>query len=147
MGDINGIALGNIKTITEEYPSVSDGLFSMPRSAMTQSEAFVNQPPSHLSNHSRTTLIMHGTWALKADWWKPKGDFYEFINPLCNYSAHPFSWSGKNKHSARQVAANDLKSYIENKVKTKEIDIYAQSLSLIHNRRSRRTKRQKTRTQ
>jgi pimeloyl-ACP methyl ester carboxylesterase len=126
MGDINDIALDNIRTITEEYPGVSDGLFSMPRSAMVQSDTFVNQPPSN-QIVSRTTLIMHGTWALKTDWWKPKGNFYEYINPMCNFTAHPFSWSGKNKHDARKVATEDLKSYVENHVKTEEVDIYAHS--------------------
>ena len=65
------------------------------------------------------TILIHGTWARKKQWWRQGGDFWRYLRgdpkqgvrgiapDLYDY-IHPFSWSGDNKHNSRVVAADEL---------------------------------------
>ena len=55
-------------------------------------------------------IIIHGTFASKALWYKPGGDFYETLKKNIPYHSTlvPFVWSGENNHAARVQAAHRL---------------------------------------
>ena len=60
-----------------------------------------------------TTIIVHGTWAAGADWWKDTGNpnFWSYVKGLTatlHGGADAYKWSGANQHTDRVVAAVDL---------------------------------------
>jgi hypothetical protein len=66
---------------------------------------------------SRTSLLVHGTFAKNGDWWQPGGDFHEFIlkrvRPDLYGAADRFDWSGGYSDSARSLAAAELSDWVE----------------------------------
>lgn len=61
------------------------------------------------------SLLIHGTHAYQGNWWRPRGDFYEYLVNglkvnLCKRSS-PWCWSGEVSANARRIAAEDLASY------------------------------------
>jgi pimeloyl-ACP methyl ester carboxylesterase len=59
-----------------------------------------------------SSTMIHGTWAWKGDWWRPRGDFHRFIlqnhrKNLFNRGAR-FSWSGALSDKQRRIAAEDF---------------------------------------
>ena len=68
---------------------------------------------------SRTSTIVHGTWASGSDWWKPEvpGDFFSYmkasVDPTLYAGADRFGWSGGYSDAARALAAADLKAWVE----------------------------------
>jgi len=65
----------------------------------------------------RITIMIHGTWASGETWWRPGGDFFQFVKDELErpdlYGAKDlFQWSGKNWESSRRTAANDLNSWL-----------------------------------
>ena len=62
------------------------------------------------------TVIIHGTWAKKQDWYKPGGDFHTYIlnNVYPDVYGDPdfFFWSGGYSHARRRDAANKLVSWV-----------------------------------
>lgn len=63
------------------------------------------------------STMIHGTWAWKGDWWRPRGDFHEFIlqnhRPNLYSRGAKFSWSGALRAGQRQLAASDFRSWAE----------------------------------
>lgn len=59
-----------------------------------------------------STTIVHGTWAAGGDWWRPQGDFYDYLLPDAapDLYAGPdlFAWSGAWSNSARRKGAGQL---------------------------------------
>lgn len=65
--------------------------------------------------------MIHGTWAWKGDWWRPRpGSFHEFIlhNHRENLYAEGarFSWSGAYSRSDREQAGIDFYDWATSKV-------------------------------
>lgn len=66
---------------------------------------------------SRTSLLVHGTFARSGSWWQPGGDFHSFV--LANvrpdlYSAQDrFEWSGGYSDSARSIGATELRDWVD----------------------------------
>jgi hypothetical protein len=58
------------------------------------------------------STMIHGTWGWKGDWWRPRGDFHEYI--LRNHRSNlysrgaKFSWSGAYRDVHREVASSDF---------------------------------------
>ena len=68
---------------------------------------------------SKTSFVVHGTWARSADWWQPGGDFHTYILQNVRpdlYSANDrFEWSGAYSDAARTQGAIDLHDWVQNK--------------------------------
>jgi len=56
--------------------------------------------------------MIHGTWAWKGDWWRPRSGFHEFIlrnhRPNLFSRGAKFSWSGSLRDAHREQAAIDF---------------------------------------
>lgn len=65
---------------------------------------------------SRTSMLVHGTWARQNDWWMPGGDFHTYIKGVVwpdLYSAPDrYEWSGGYSNGARSLAATELEAWI-----------------------------------
>ena len=63
-----------------------------------------------LSAKNTIYIIVHGTWAIEADWWHPGGDFYEELKNMLDPSDNIFSfaWDGDNNDTRRHVAAQRI---------------------------------------
>jgi pimeloyl-ACP methyl ester carboxylesterase len=62
------------------------------------------------------TLLIHGTWAATASWWKKNSPFWNYINQITHnvYAGDdPFFWSGANDHKARVLAADALLTWLD----------------------------------
>lgn len=64
---------------------------------------------------TRTTVLVHGTWAKKQPWWQPGGDFYDYLNGIRRdvYGAEDrFLWTGAYSDAARALAGRELAAWI-----------------------------------
>ena len=64
----------------------------------------------------QTLMLVHGTWASDAEWYKPNGSFHAFIKPQRTdlYSqADFFRWTGGYSDGARNQGALDLKAWVD----------------------------------
>jgi hypothetical protein len=79
---------------------------------------------------SRTSLMVHGTFAKNAKWWQPGGDFHEFIrrtvDPDLYGAGDRFDWSGGYSDAARALAATELRDWV-NAHNLAGLDIFAHS--------------------
>jgi len=67
---------------------------------------------------SRTSLLVHGTWARTAAWWQPpNGDFWQYIHTAVDpnlYGAQDrFDWSGGYSVAARALGGARLKTWVQ----------------------------------
>lgn len=67
---------------------------------------------------SRTSTIVHGTWARTSPWWQPPaGDFWKYLHDNVDAqlyaAADRFEWSGGYSDGARALAGNDLYAWVE----------------------------------
>jgi hypothetical protein len=64
-----------------------------------------------------TSMMIHGTRGWKGDWWRPRGEFHEFIlrhhRPNLYSRATRFSWSGAYRADHRAQAAMDFCEWTE----------------------------------
>ncbi|MDV8025336.1 hypothetical protein [Rhodococcus sp. IEGM 1330] len=69
------------------------------------------RPPIAGSPLAISTMV-HGTFGWKGEWWRPQGDFHQFIRqnhrPNLYERGARFSWSGAYSHTQRRLAADDL---------------------------------------
>jgi len=73
--------------------------------------------PSRL-RPSRTSTIIHGTWARTSTWWQPpNGDFWIYVKNNVDASlygaADRFEWTGGYSDAARSLAGQDLHAWIQ----------------------------------
>lgn len=63
-------------------------------------------------------IVVHGTYAKDALWYRQEGSFFEGLkaNLPENASLYSFSWSGKLKHEKRLQAGKELAEFIEQHV-------------------------------
>lgn len=68
-------------------------------------------PPPSGSPLLVSTMI-HGTWAWKGDWWRPQGDFHQYVHNELRSNLYSrgarYSWSGAYRDKHREVAAGDF---------------------------------------
>jgi hypothetical protein len=67
---------------------------------------------------SRTSMIVHGTWAGAASWWQPPtGDFWKYLHDNVDpdlYGAQDrFEWSGGYSDAARALGGHDLQVWVQ----------------------------------
>lgn len=66
---------------------------------------------------SRTSLLVHGTFARTFRWWQPGGAFHEYLRSEVRrdlYSADDrFHWSGGYSRAARALGARDLRAWVD----------------------------------
>jgi len=80
---------------------------------------------------SSTTVIIHGTWAADGKWWRPNGDFYNYLKQDLQLSdlyggSDRYKWSGKNRDSSRRKAATSLNDWLKAHP-ADEVNIFAHS--------------------
>ena len=65
---------------------------------------------------SRTSLLVHGTFARNNTWWQPGGDFHEYlldeVRPDLYGASDRFDWSGGWSDAARALGAADLRAWV-----------------------------------
>ena len=67
---------------------------------------------------SRTSTIVHGTWASGESWWQPpNGDFWTYlqgnVDPSLYGAQDRFSWSGGYSDTARALAGTELHDWVQ----------------------------------
>lgn len=82
-------------------------------------------------HHERITIIVHGTWAADGDWWRPRGDFFEYVKTELGredlYGERDlFTWSGKNRDASRRKAAAALDVWLKSHP-AGEVNVFAHS--------------------
>jgi hypothetical protein len=80
---------------------------------------------------SRTSTIIHGTWASGESWWQPpNGDFWTYlqgtIDPSLYGAQDRFSWSGGYSDAARALAGTELHDWVQGK-NLGGLDLYTHS--------------------
>jgi hypothetical protein len=80
---------------------------------------------------SRTSTIVHGTWAADSGWWQPpNGDFWTYlrdnVDPNLYGAQDRFGWSGGYSDSARTKAGTDLNTWVQ-KHSLNGLDLYCHS--------------------
>lgn len=63
------------------------------------------------------TIIVHGTWASDSEWWRPGGDFFDYLRDDLGRSdlygkSDQFKWSGKNRDRKRKKAGSELDKWL-----------------------------------
>jgi hypothetical protein len=74
------------------------------------------RPPGRGGRKSHTASIIHGTWAANGSWWRPGGDFYDYVEtfrPDLYGAADRFRWTGGYSDGARDLAGQELKAWVE----------------------------------
>jgi hypothetical protein len=64
---------------------------------------------------TQTAVLTHGTWGAPSPWWQPRGDFYTYLDgrvPPLKVHDPSFRWSGQYSDGARQLAANQLITWL-----------------------------------
>ena len=72
-------------------------------------------PISRRGRASSTAVLSHGTFAANAQWWRPGGDFYNYLDaldPPLPMHTDSFRWSGVYSHDARLLAADQLTTWV-----------------------------------
>lgn len=67
---------------------------------------------------SRTSLLVHGTWARNNGWWQPGGEFHAYlstIRPDLYGASDRFDWSGGWSDGARENGAEEFRGWTESK--------------------------------
>jgi hypothetical protein len=68
---------------------------------------------------SRTSLLVHGTFARGSTWWQPGGDFHEYlraeVRPDLYGAADRFDWSGGWSDGARADGAAALRAWVDDR--------------------------------
>ncbi len=66
---------------------------------------------------SRTSTIIHGTWASGSPWWQPNGDFWTYlhdnVDPNLYGAADRFGWTGGYSDAARADAGTTLHDWVQ----------------------------------
>ena len=75
------------------------------------------RPRRSRRRRSRTSLIVHGTWARTEAWWQPpSGDFWQYVqsdvDPGVYGAPDRFEWSGGYSAAARAVGGTQLDAWV-----------------------------------
>jgi hypothetical protein len=78
---------------------------------------------------SHTAVLTHGTFASRARWWQPRGDFYDYLGglvPPLKLHDPSFRWSGAYSDEARQLAAQQMVDWMADQ-NLQQPDVFAHS--------------------
>ncbi len=80
---------------------------------------------------SRTSTIVHGTWARSSSWWQPPaGDFWKYlhdnVDPNLYAASDRFEWSGGYSDGARALGGSDLHAWVQQQ-NLDGLDLFAHS--------------------
>src|ERR1044072_8857720 len=99
---VRNVAATALARIAPDHPSLR---------ALTKSN-----PTKTKKKPSRTSLLVHGTFARSASWWQPGGDFHPFalaiVRPDLYSAADRFEWSGGYSDAARALGATELRDWV-----------------------------------
>lgn len=72
-------------------------------------------PPPPTASPLLVSTMIHGTWAWKGDWWRPQGDFHQYVHTELRSNLYSrgarYSWSGAYHDKHREVAACDFRDW------------------------------------
>ena len=76
------------------------------------------RPRRSTRRRSRTSLLVHGTWARTAAWWQPpNGDFWQYVHtdvdPNLYGAQDRFDWSGGYSVAARALGGARLNTWVQ----------------------------------
>jgi hypothetical protein len=95
--------------------SLAMAAFQPPEPARAAGSLPPPMPPVTPPGALVVSTMIHGTWGWKGDWWRPRGDFHEFIlrnlRPNLYSRGAKFSWSGAYSTSQRERAAQDFREW------------------------------------
>lgn len=109
------VALGRINGLSmDSLDETGDGQLEITATAQRRAAARRRGAPKIIDE---ITIIIHGTWAADGSWWRPKGDFFEYVKTDLGRSdlydkADQFKWSGKNRESSRRKAGVALDKWL-----------------------------------
>jgi pimeloyl-ACP methyl ester carboxylesterase len=86
-------------------------------------------PMTGTDRPSHTAVLTHGTFASRAQWWQPGGDFYDYLNglvPPLKLHDPSFRWSGAYSEEARQLAAQQMVAWVTDQ-NLQQPDVFAHS--------------------
>ncbi len=87
-------------------------------------------PSDATSGPLRSTLLVHGTWARNQRWWRPGGDFHNYIRTKVRTDLYSrkdcFGWSGRYSDQERALGALDLIDWVRGHG-SKKVDVIAHS--------------------
>lgn len=125
-GEVDATEIGYIKAWRDKAPDLAPMLEHLHASIIESWDTI--KPPS--TKLETMTLILHGTMARDADWWKPHtGPFWQYINGLTHDlygGSDVFRWSGGLWHKDRVLAAQQLKTWVD-KHPAKKLRVIAHS--------------------
>lgn len=80
---------------------------------------------------SRTSTIIHGTWAASGTWWQPpSGDFWKYLHDQVDASLYGasdrFGWTGGYSDAARALAGTALHQWVQDH-QLEGLDLYTHS--------------------
>lgn len=122
LGHVNGLG----KDAMDEW-----GDSGIAISAVRTTRSATRAATPRAKRRSSITVIIHGTWAADGKWWRPKGDFFDYLKKDLKLKdlyggSDRFKWSGKNRDSSRRKAATSLSSWFKAHP-ADEINIFAHS--------------------
>ncbi len=113
---VRDVAATALARVNPEHPRLRD-----------MTEAYV---PGSGGKPSRTSLLVHGTWAKNEPWWQPGGDFHSYVRagvrPDLYNAADRFDWSGGYSDAARARAAAELETWVRQR-SLAGLDVFAHS--------------------
>ncbi|MFD5736526.1 hypothetical protein ACFWIY_27505 [Streptomyces sioyaensis] len=78
------------------------------------------QPNYGPAEAAHTSTIVHGTWAANGVWWRPEGDFFQFLKQHVSRDLYDgqgyFRWSAKWKKKERRQAGFKLEKWLATNV-------------------------------
>ena len=122
------VALGRINSLSmDSLDEWGDGQIDITATAQRRRASGRRRPVVSDS----ITIIIHGTFASNGKWWRPGGDFFEYVKKDLSRSdlygqTDQFKWSGKNRDRKRRQAATALQSWLKGHP-AKEVNIFAHS--------------------
>jgi len=127
--DILARGCGGDDLLVREVAAAALGRVAPEHPALDQPWDASTRGPEDLSPLG-TSLIVHGTFAKREEWWQPNGKFHTYIrkNVRLNLYSKPdrFSWSGGYSVAARALAAEELVQWVDSR-DGDNIDILAHS--------------------
>jgi hypothetical protein len=120
------VALGNLTGLVgDKADRWGDGEIEITARAVRK------RGPGTFATVDHITVIIHGTWASNGKWWRPGGDFFEYVKTDLNRpdiyeKSDRFRWSGKNRDGVRRNAAKALNKWLRTHP-AREVNVFAHS--------------------
>ncbi|MGJ8696036.1 MAG: hypothetical protein ACSHYF_06945 [Verrucomicrobiaceae bacterium] len=120
------VALGNLTGLVgDQADRWGDGQIEITAKAVKK------RGPGKFATVDHITVIIHGTWASNGKWWRPGGDFFEYVKTDLKRAdiyekSDRYMWSGKNRDGVRRDAAKALNKWLKTHP-AREVNVFAHS--------------------